>query len=232
MGGPASGGATILARSLLKGMLMTQIKIGATATLGVIVLTAVGVIAAGAGDRNDPEPGKEPEALPRGLASGRGRSLQILRGLGVLPLSGTRRHDADRGQDDHRQGGGRTDLDLGHEHPLQQDPGQDCRASGGRAAHRRGDRRPDQGRRDGPRGRRRGTSPRGEEGHGPRGPDIAAGQAVPEPLSGPPEPGPELRHRPPELPGRLLVGQPFQVAEDDRQAQPLGQAIDLLVQDR
>jgi RNA polymerase sigma factor (sigma-70 family) len=63
-GGPASGGAAILARSLLKGMLMTQIKIGATAALGVIVLAAVGVIAAGAGNWNDPEPGKEPEAPP------------------------------------------------------------------------------------------------------------------------------------------------------------------------
>jgi RNA polymerase sigma factor (sigma-70 family) len=58
-GGPSSVGAAILARILLRGMLMTKIQIGATAALA-----AVGVITAGAGVRNDPQPVKEPEAPP------------------------------------------------------------------------------------------------------------------------------------------------------------------------
>src|SRR5262249_47975699 len=69
-------------------MLMTEIKIGATATLAVVVMTAVGVIAAGAGDRNGPEPVEEPGALPPAAREAAGREkttpAETVEGRGVV----------------------------------------------------------------------------------------------------------------------------------------------------
>ena len=59
----------------------------------------------------------------------------------------------------------------------------------------------------------------------------SAGQAGLQPLPGLGQPAAERRHGPAELLGRLLVGQPLEVAEHDREALAFGQAVDLLVQD-
>ncbi|WP_406699753.1 sigma-70 family RNA polymerase sigma factor [Singulisphaera sp. Ch08] len=63
MGGPASNGAMLLTQTLLRGMLMTKIKLVATAAgLAVLALTAASVIAAGGGPPEPPIPKLKPKA--------------------------------------------------------------------------------------------------------------------------------------------------------------------------
>jgi hypothetical protein len=60
---------------------------------------------------------------------------------------------------------------------------------------------------------------------------AAPGQPLAQPLARPGQPTPESHLREPELMRRCGVGQPLQVTEDDGRAEPLGQTIDLLVED-
>ncbi|SIN80112.1 RNA polymerase sigma factor, sigma-70 family [Singulisphaera sp. GP187] len=63
MSGSASGSALLLAHTLLRGMLMTKIKLVSTAALlAVLALTAVNVIAVGGGP---PQPSSEPNPKPK-----------------------------------------------------------------------------------------------------------------------------------------------------------------------
>ena len=64
-GGTASAGATLLAHIVLRGMLMTQIKIATTAALAALALASAGLIAAGAGRPEDPKPAMKPKPEPR-----------------------------------------------------------------------------------------------------------------------------------------------------------------------
>ena len=56
-----------------------------------------------------------------------------------------------------------------------------------------------------------------------------AGQPVAQPLARPGQAGLDRADRATELLGRLLVGQPFQVTEQDRQPEPLGEPAQFLV---
>ena len=60
-GGTASAGATLLTHIVLRGMLMTQIKIATTAALAALALASAGLIAAGAGRPEDPKPAMKPK---------------------------------------------------------------------------------------------------------------------------------------------------------------------------
>ena len=64
-GGSASAGAALLAHTLLRGMLMTQIKIATTAALAALALASAGLIAAGAGRPEDPKPAMKSKAEPK-----------------------------------------------------------------------------------------------------------------------------------------------------------------------
>jgi RNA polymerase sigma factor (sigma-70 family) len=55
-GGSASGGAALLTHAILRGMLMTKIKIASTAALAALALASAGIYAAGAGRPDDPKP--------------------------------------------------------------------------------------------------------------------------------------------------------------------------------
>ena len=62
-GGPASLGAALLTHTLLKGMLMTKIKIASTAALAALAIASAGLFAAGASERSDdPKPAMKPTA--------------------------------------------------------------------------------------------------------------------------------------------------------------------------
>jgi RNA polymerase sigma factor (sigma-70 family) len=67
-GGPASAGAATLAHTLLRGMLMTQIKIASAAALAALALASAGWIAAGAGRPEDPKPAMKPKAEAKAAA--------------------------------------------------------------------------------------------------------------------------------------------------------------------
>jgi RNA polymerase sigma factor (sigma-70 family) len=67
-GGPASAGAALLAHTLLRGMLMTQLKIASTAILAALALASAGWIAAGAGRPEDPKPAMKPEPKAAAVA--------------------------------------------------------------------------------------------------------------------------------------------------------------------
>ena len=54
---------------------------------------------------------------------------------------------------------------------------------------------------------------------------------MPQTLACPGQPAPDRDLRDPELMRRCGVGQPLEIAEHDRRPQPLGQAVDLLVED-
>ena len=71
---------------------------------------------------------------------------------------------------------------------------------------------------------RTGDEEAGRDGH------AAPGQPVAQPLARPGQPAPDRDLREPELMRRRGVGQPLEVAEHDRRPQPLGQAVDLLVE--
>jgi RNA polymerase sigma factor (sigma-70 family) len=59
--GSASGGAALLAHTLLKGMLMTKIKIASTTALAALALASAGLIAFGSGKTEDPRPTMKPK---------------------------------------------------------------------------------------------------------------------------------------------------------------------------
>ena len=61
-GGPVSAGAAVLTRTILRGMLMHQIKTAATAALAAVGLASAGWIAADAGRPEDPKPAMKPKA--------------------------------------------------------------------------------------------------------------------------------------------------------------------------
>ena len=64
-GGSASVGVTLLTHLLLRGMLMTKIKIASTAALAALALATGGVIAAGSGPIEVSKPEKEPTSMTR-----------------------------------------------------------------------------------------------------------------------------------------------------------------------
>ena len=61
-GGPVSAGAAILTRTLLRGMLMNQIKLATTAALAAVALASAGWMAADAGRPENPKPAMNPKA--------------------------------------------------------------------------------------------------------------------------------------------------------------------------
>ena len=70
-GGSASAGAALLAHTLLRGMLMTQIKIAGTAALAALALASAGVLAAGAGRPEDPKPAMRPKVEAKAAVAAR-----------------------------------------------------------------------------------------------------------------------------------------------------------------
>ena len=64
------------------------------------------------------------------------------------------------------------------------------------------------------------------------GSQASADEPVAKPFPSPGQPALDGADRPAQMPGRLLVGASFEVAEDDRHPEPLGQSVDLLVQHR
>ena len=71
-GGSASGGAMLLTHTLLRGMLMTKIKIASTAALAVLALTTAGVIAVGGGPPGGPQARHETEGTGPSRQGGAG----------------------------------------------------------------------------------------------------------------------------------------------------------------
>ena len=71
---------------------------------------------------------------------------------------------------------------------------------------------------------------RGDERDGAR--DATTGQPAPEQVTSLGQPVAEGSFCAPQMIRRLVARQPLEVAEDDRQAEPIGEPLDLLVQDR
>ena len=87
-GGTTSIGVALLTRTLLRGMLMTKLKIASTATLAALALASAGLFAAGFGrTADDPRPAMKPAARAE-VAAQEGRKpgeLIEVRGIVVAP---------------------------------------------------------------------------------------------------------------------------------------------------
>jgi RNA polymerase sigma factor (sigma-70 family) len=87
-GGSASAGATLLAHTLLRGMLMTQIKIASAAALAALALASAGLIAAGGGRAiDDAKPVEKQAAKPEVPVQEARKPTELteIRGIVVAP---------------------------------------------------------------------------------------------------------------------------------------------------
>ncbi len=85
-GGSASTGAALLTHTILRGMLMTKLKIAGTAALSALTLATAGVIAYGSGLFEAPRQAKEPEPVANkpkeAPEAGKGELARVLDPLG------------------------------------------------------------------------------------------------------------------------------------------------------
>ena len=121
----------------------------------------------------------------------------------------------------------RRDFHLMEQHGIEDSPCQD----GGRVAGREAQRDASGGMDERHGDSRLGLSGRAGDEQAGRDRHAAAGQPAAQPLARPGQPAPDRDLRDAEPMRRRGVGQPLEVAEHDRGAQPLGQAVDLLVED-